>query len=116
MMKKIIVTVICGVMLVSLVSCSGSGEGSKEYRETKAILDKYEKAIDKATTCEELKAAYNGYYNGIEEFRKMPKYSGRDQLTFDEKDMMTEEESDNFTNLWTQVDKKHSEKKKELCQ
>ena len=112
-MKKLIVTVLSGIMLMGFVSCGGGG--SKEFKETKAILDKYEKGIDKAKTCDELRTAYNNYHNSINEFRNKPKYSGKDQLNFDEKDMMTEEEHDNFTSLWEQVDKKHSEKKKELC-
>lgn len=112
-MKRLIVMVLSGIMFTGLLSCGNAG--SKEFKETKAILDKYEKAIDKAKSCEELKAAYNAYYDNIETFRKTPKYSGKDQLTFDEKDMMTEEERNNYTNLWEQVDKKHSEKKKVLC-
>ena len=112
-MKKIIVMLLSGIMLTGIVSCGSAG--SKEFKESKAILDKYEKAIDKAKSCEELKAAYNAYHHNIDTFRKTSKYSGKDQLNFDEKDMMTEEERDNYTSLWEQVDKKHSEKKKVLC-
>ena len=113
-MKKLIVTVLSGIMLMGFISCGGGG-GSREFKETKAILDKYEKGIDKAKTCDELKEVYNNYYKSIDEFRNKPKYPGKDQLNFDEKDRMTEEEHDNYTKLWVQVDKKHSEKKKELC-
>lgn len=100
-------------MLMSFVSCGGGD--SKEFKALKSILDKYDKAIDKAKTCDELKTAYNDYHNSVKEFRNTPKYSGKDQLNYEEKDMMTEEEKDNYTKLWEQVDKKHSEKKKELC-
>lgn len=112
-MKKLIVTVLSGIMLMGFASCSGGG--SREFKETKAILDKYEKGIDKAKTCEEVNAANKAYYKDIDQFRKTPKYSGKDQVAYDEKDMMTKEEHDNYTNLWLQVDKKYSAKKKELC-
>ena len=112
-MKKLIVTVLSGIMLMGFVSCGGGG--SKEFKETKTILDKYEKGIDKAKTCEEVNAANKAYYKDIDQFRKTPKYSGKDQVAYDEKDMMTKEEHDNYTNLWLQVDKKYSAKKKELC-
>lgn len=112
-MKKLIVTVLSGIMLMGVVSCGGGG--SKEFKETKAILDKYEKAVDNAKTCEEVNAANKAYYKDIDQFRKTPKYSGKDQVAYDEKDMMTKEEHDNYTNLWLQVDKKYSAKKKELC-
>ena len=112
-MKKLIVTVLSGIMLMGFVSCGGGG--SKEFKDTKAILDKYEKAVDNAKTCEEVNAANKAYYKDIDQFRKTPKYSGKDQVAYDEKDMMTKEEHDNYTNLWLQVDKKYSAKKKELC-
>ena len=112
-MKKLVVTVLSGIMLMGFVSCGGGV--SKEFKETKAILDKYEKAIDNAKSCEEVHEANNTYYKEIDEFRKAPKYPGKDQVAYDEKDMMTTEERDNYTSLWVQVDKKYSEKKKEFC-
>lgn len=112
-MKKLIFTILSGIILMGFVSCGG--RSSKEFKEMKAILDKYEKAIDNAKSCEEVKAAHDNYYKDIDEFRKTPKYSGKDQVNYDEKDMMTAEERDNYTSLWAQIDKKNTAKKKELC-
>lgn len=112
-MKKHILTILSGIMLMGFVSCGE--KGSKEFIDTKAILDKYEAAINNAKTCEEVKAAHEAYYNEIEEFRKTPKYPGKNQLNYEGKDGMTDEEVDTYSQLWVQVDKKYSEKKKELC-
>jgi hypothetical protein len=112
-MKKLIVTVLSGIMLMGFVSCGE--KGSKEFNETKAILEKYDKAIDNAKTCEEVKEAHEAYYKEVEEFRKTPKYPGKNQLNYDGKDRMTDEEVDNYSKFWVQVDKKYLEKKKELC-
>lgn len=113
-MKKIIVMLLSGIMFMGFVSCGG--KGSKEFNETKAILEKYEKAIDNAKTCEEVKAAHEAYYKEVEEFRKTPKYPGKNQLNYEGKDRMTDEEVDNYSQLWVQVDKMYSEKEKAMCQ
>lgn len=113
-MKKHIITVLLGIMLLGLVSCGN--KNTREFNETKTILDKYEAAIDNAKSCDEVNSAQDNYYQSLDEFRKTPKYPGKDQMIFDDKDRMSDEEIDLYSQLWVQVEKKYSEKKKELCE
>lgn len=45
-------TALAGIMLLALTQCGG--KESKEFQDTKELSKKLEKAIDKASTCEEL--------------------------------------------------------------
>lgn len=51
-MKKMLFTALAGIMLLALTQCGG--KESKEFQDTKELSKKLEKAIDKASTCEEL--------------------------------------------------------------
>ena len=55
-MKKSLLFALVGIVFLAFTSCAGGSKTkeSKEFSEAKAYIQKYEKAFNEATTCEEL--------------------------------------------------------------
>lgn len=54
-MKKVFFIALSSLMIVAFTQCGESG--SQEFKDSKALLEKKEKAINKATTCDELQSS-----------------------------------------------------------
>ena len=55
-MKKTLMIALAGMMLFAFTQCGGN-KGSKEFQDSKALIEKLEKAINDSKTCEELENA-----------------------------------------------------------
>ena len=55
-MKKLLSIAIAGMMLFAFTQCGGN-KGSKEFQESKELIEKLETAVKDAKTCDELQEA-----------------------------------------------------------
>ena len=55
-MKKVLLFALAGIMMLAFTQCGGS-KGSKEFQDNKEMVNKLEKAVKDAKTCEELQGA-----------------------------------------------------------
>ena len=90
-MKKTLMIALAGMMLFAFTQCGGN-KGSKEFQDSKALLEKLEKAINDSKTCEELEnAALTILFSGM----AMEEYAEEDKMTEAEKAEL-EKLSENF--------------------
>ena len=60
-MKKSLLTVIMGLIMIAFASCGGSNNGhSKAFNEAKKVYDGIQESINKATTCDDVDMAAFG--------------------------------------------------------
>ena len=80
-MKKTLIIALAGMMLFAFTQC-GDNKGSKEFQDSKALIEKLEKAVNESQTCEELEnAALTVLFSGI----AMEEYAEKDKMTETEK-------------------------------
>ena len=80
-MKKTLMIALAGMMLFAFTQCGGN-KGSKEFQDSKALIEKLEKAINESKTCEELEnAALTVLFSGF----AMEEYAEEDKMTEAEK-------------------------------
>ena len=80
-MKKTLIIALAGMMLFAFTQCGGN-KGSKEFQDSKALIEKLEKAVNESQTCEELEsAALTVLFSGI----AMEEYAEKDKMTETEK-------------------------------
>ena len=60
-MKKTLLAVIMGIVMISLASCGGNNH-SKAFKESKKVLDDVLESVEKAETCDDLDAAVFGIF------------------------------------------------------
>ena len=91
--------------MIALLFASCGPSGTQEYKDAKKLLDKFEKAIDKAKTCEDLEAAFD-------KFEEEELLADKD---YDKKQSMTDEEDDEISDLANRIEKKFDKKEEKLC-
>ena len=80
-MKKTLIIALAGFMMFAFSQCGGN-KGSKEFQDSKALLEKLEKAVNDSKTCEELEdAALTVLFSGL----AMEEYAEEDKMTEAEK-------------------------------
>ena len=80
-MKKTLMIALAGMMLFAFTQCGGN-KGSKEFQDSKALIEKLEKAINDSKTCEEMEdAALAVLLSGL----AMENYAEEDKMTEAEK-------------------------------
>jgi len=94
------------LILFALIALFLASCGSKEYRDLKKVYTKYEKAIDKAKTCEELLIA-------SEEFEKAEERL--EDKDYSESQEMSDEEDDKISDLEDRIEEKAEKKAEDLC-
>lgn len=102
-MKKL--SLVLFAMIVLLFASCGSS-GTQEYKDAKKLLTKFEKAIDKAKTCEELESVFDEFEEEAELLA---------DKDYDKKQSMTDEEDDEISDLAKQLEKKYDKKEDKLC-
>lgn len=82
-MKKTLLIALAGMMLFAFTQCGGGkAKGSKEYQDTKALIEKLETAVKDANSCDELQeAALAVIFSGL----AMEKYTEEEKMTESEK-------------------------------
>lgn len=82
-MKKTLMIALAGMMLFAFTQCGGGkAKGSKEYQDTKALIEKLETAVKDANSCDELQeAALAVIFSGL----AMEKYTEEEKMTESEK-------------------------------
>lgn len=82
-MKKTLMIALAGMMLFAFTQCGGGkAKGSKEYQDTKALIEKLETAVKDANSCDELQeAALAMIFSGL----AMEKYTEEEKMTESEK-------------------------------
>ena len=82
-MKKTLMIALAGMMLFAFTQCGGGkAKGSKEYQDTKALIEKLETAVKDANSCDELQeAALALIFSGL----AMEKYTEEEKMTESEK-------------------------------
>ena len=76
-MKKTLMIALAGMMLFAFTQCGGN-KGSKEFQDSKALIEKLEKAINDSKTCEEMEdAALAVLLSGL----AMEDYAEADKMT-----------------------------------
>lgn len=110
-MKKVLMIVFVGIMMLSLSRCSsnnnsnntqGETKGTKEYKDLCSGISTCLKAIDKAQDCNELKKAIKIYLDGI--------YNS----DFDLDEMCTDEELKEWDVKLQELDEVYEAKAEEL--
>ena len=97
-MKKTLMIALAGMMLFAFTQCGGN-KGSKEFQDSKALSEKFEKAINDAQTCDELQDAV------LEVL-----ISGMAVEEYAEEDKMTEAEQAEMEKLGEKLEKLMEEK------
>lgn len=81
-MKKTLMIALAGMMLFAFTQCGGN-KGSKEFQDSKALIEKLEQAVNESKTCEELEdAALAVLFSGL----AMEEYAEEDKMTEAEKE------------------------------
>lgn len=101
-MKKTLLIALAGMMLFAFTQCGGGG--SKEFKDNKALLDKMEKAVKDANSCDEMESSL--FSIAMEAFGNDYNY------TDDEK--MTENEETELEKLSKKLDDLYTKKAKDL--
>lgn len=82
-MKKTLTIALAGMMLFAFTQCGGNSKGSKEFQDSKELLNKLETAVKDAKTCDELKEAALGLlFSGL----AAPTYTDEEKMTESEKE------------------------------
>lgn len=98
-MKKTLILALAGLMILAFAQCSGGG--SKEYQDAQKVLNKVEKAVKNAKTCDDLDKASELIWT------ESPK------VEYEEKEKLTDDERQKLADLLTKIDevyKSQSEK------
>lgn len=105
-MKKTMIIALAGLMMFAFTQCGGNSaktaKGSKEFKENMELLQKFEKLVNDANTCDELQEAALTLL-----------FSGLASNDYAEEDKMTEEEEQKLTDYGDEIGKiieKKSEK------
>lgn len=92
-MKKSLLLALVGILFFAFTSCSGDSKSkneSKEFAETKAYIQKFEKAFNDATSCEEVEDLYEQMETEAWKFATK---------TYEENEKITEVEEEALTKL-----------------
>ena len=100
-MKKTFMIALAGLMLFAFSQCGG---GSKEFQDSKKMINDIEKAINKANSCDELSSAMMGVLMS----------AMADKKEYAENEKMTKEEEAKLEELGKNLDKVMEEKAKKL--
>ena len=92
---------LCAIMILTFVSCH-----SKEYKDSKKFLLKFEKAIDKAKDCDDLQEAIEDFEDLAEEM---------DEKEYDDSQLASDKEEEEIEELAKKLNKKIEKKAKKLC-
>ena len=101
-MKKSLLALVMGVIMITLAACGGGNKHSKAFNQSKKVLDGVLTSIEKAKTCDDLDMAAFGILGllGVEGVDAIP-----------------EAEQDELTKLTEKIDKELEAKKAEFnCQ
>lgn len=108
-MKKTLIIALAGLMMFAFTQCGGNGneakttKGSKEFKENKELLQKFEKLVDDANTCDELQEAALGLLFG-----------GLASSDYAEEEKMTAEEEQKLEDYMEEIGKVIEKKSKKL--
>jgi len=102
-MKKLYL-VLFVISALLFASCGASG--TQEYKDWKKAYSTFEKAIDKAKTCEELENAYEAFVNTKDVL---------EDKDYAKSEEMTDEEDDALDALVKQLEKKFERMEEKLC-
>lgn len=100
-MKKILLIVLAGMMMLVFTQC-GSNGGTKQYRDTKAFLERVTELLNNAETCDDLDELTD---------------ETRDQFdaVYEKKDKLSKEEEDIIDQMLDNLRNLVYEKAMELC-
>lgn len=101
-MKKIILIALSGIALLAFSACGS--KGSKEFVDSKKLIEKVQKAATSAKTCEELQAAALSLVTGA---LKSATYSDDERMTDAEKqkiEKLTKEMNEVFKKMGDKLD------------
>ena len=110
-MKKTLIIALAGMMLFAFTQCGGNGngneaktvKGSLEYKDSKKMLQEFEKLVKDANTCDELQEAAIGLL-----------FSGLASNEYAEEEKMTEEEEKKLDEYMDEIGNVIEKKSKEL--
>lgn len=85
-MKKSLLAVIMGVIMITFASCGNNGH-SKAYNDAKKVLDGVQEAVEKAATCDDVDMAAFGVLGllGVEGIDKLEEAEQKDLDALTEK-------------------------------
>lgn len=94
-----------------ITSVQNAGPHTKQYRDIKEVLDRYERNINAATSCEDLGEAEDSFYSSL----LIMQFD--DAYDYEESDLMTDEESQEIDEQSKRIDALLAQKTKQLgCQ
>ena len=98
-MKKMLLALIMGVIMIGFASCGGNDGHSKAFRESKKILDNIKSQVEKAKDCDEVDMAAFGILGlfGVEGIEDM-----------------SEAEQEELSKISDEIDKVMADKKAKL--
>lgn len=85
-MKKTLLAVIMGIVMIGLASCGGN-KHSKAFNESKKILDNVLENVEKAETCDALDMAFVGVFDllSVEDVNAIPEAEHQELTEITEK-------------------------------
>lgn len=89
------------------VSVEKAGPHTKQYRDLKEILDKYEREVKGATSCEDIYEAENSFSSSVLLMTFDSDYD------YDEADLMTDEEAQELEKLYNRIDDLKAQKEEQ---
>lgn len=106
-MKKTLIIALSGLMMFAFTQCGGNStktaKGSKEFKESMELFQKFEKMVNDANTCDELQEAALGLL-----------FSGLASNDYAEEDKMTEEEEQKLEDYVEEIGKVIEKKSEKL--
>ena len=102
-MKKTFMIALAGMMMFAFTQCGG-GKESQEFKDQKAVLEKIEKSLNEAKTCDELQSAVFAMLGSAMELDK----------EYPEDQKMTQDEEKKLKEISDRIDK-IMEEKSDLC-
>lgn len=91
-----------------LTSIEKAGPHTKQYRDLKEVIDRYERDVKSATSCEDLNDAYDSYISSL----LIMVFD--DEYDYDDSDLLTDEESQELSDLGDRIDQLLTEKKNQF--
>ena len=89
-MKKSLLIALVGIVLFALTSCGGSSsKGTKEFKDAKALVEKFDKQVSNAKTCDELQTIVENMTEEAEAMEDIT-YAEAEQLTPEEEEILNE--------------------------
>ena len=102
-MKNLFLIALTGIALIAFASCGS--KGTKEFKDSKQLIEKVQKAVNSAKTCEELQAAGLSLLTGA--LATSTNYSEEEKMTDSEKQIiekLTKELNDAFEKMSKKLD------------